>query len=89
MYFFYVPEEINLALNKLAWQISTSHCGVASQAVDGDSNPNRGSRSCTHTKTGHITPWLLVDLEQRYLIQKVKIKTEVVMVCIFISYVMN
>ena len=67
-------EDANLALNKSVWQISTSGAGLASRAVDGNVNSwyIRG-QSCTHTNEGHVTPWLTVDLEQMYLIQKVKI----------------
>ena len=55
------------------WQISTSYEGHASQAVDGNLNTQYGVGSCTHTHSGHVTPWLTVDLGNRYLIQKVKI----------------
>ena len=66
-------EDIYLALNKPAWQISTSGNGVASRTVDGNLNANFFGDSCTHTRNGLIKPWLTVHLEHRYLIQKVKI----------------
>ena len=63
----------NLAINKRAWQISVFAEGVASRAVDGNLNPDYGNESCTHTNVIHIKPWLTVDLEQMYLIEKVTI----------------
>ena len=66
-------EDINLALNKSTWQISENAEGIASRAVDGNLNANYGGGSCTHTTFGHVKPWLTVDLEHRYLIQKVTI----------------
>ena len=63
----------NLTLNKPVWQISDFDGGIANRAVDGNLNANFADGSCTHTKDRHLKPWLTVDLEQRYLIQKVTI----------------
>ena len=65
--------DINLAINKPAWQISEFAEGVASRAVDGNLDADYENGSCTHTSNIHITPWLTVDLGNRYLIQKVTI----------------
>ena len=66
-------EDINLALNKSTWQISESAKGIASRAVDGNLNTRYRAKSCTHTRDVHVTPWLTVDLGQRYLVQRVTI----------------
>ena len=62
----------NVALNKPAYQISTSSAGVPSRAVDGSRNPVWGDGSCTHTKN-HTSPWWMVDLGEMYDIGNVKI----------------
>lgn len=51
----------NLALNQLSTQSSTSHSGVPSRAVDGNTNGNWGGGSVTHT-TNESQPWWQVDL---------------------------
>ncbi|KAL9950698.1 hypothetical protein ACROYT_G043239 [Oculina patagonica] len=53
----------NLAFGKQTSQISTNHGGVSSRAVDGNSETNYHSGSCTHTK-GANQPWWRVDLGQ-------------------------
>ena len=73
LYNFMFVEDDNLALNKSAWQISTVHGGNASKAVDGNPDTIYDHGFCSHTNEGHDKPWLTVDLEQRYLIQKVNI----------------
>ena len=61
----------NLALHKPAWQSSTLWPRTkAGRAVDGDNSPDFAQRSCTHTSNDPI-PWLTVDLQQQYTIEKV------------------
>ncbi|MCH6257718.1 discoidin domain-containing protein [Puniceicoccaceae bacterium K14] len=51
----------NLALNRNATQSSTSFGGVASRAVDGDTNGIYNQNSVTHTSS-EANPWWEVDL---------------------------
>ncbi|KAL9950701.1 hypothetical protein ACROYT_G043242 [Oculina patagonica] len=53
----------NLAFGKQTSQISTDHGGVSSRAVDGNSDTNIYSGSCTHTRWAN-QPWWRVDLGQ-------------------------
>jgi hypothetical protein len=52
----------NVALGKTASQSSTAYSGVASRAVDGDTNGSFANGSVTHTSAGTSDPWWLVDL---------------------------
>lgn len=52
----------NVALGKTASQSSTAHSGVASRAVDGDTNGSYANGSVTHTSGGASDAWWLVDL---------------------------
>jgi hypothetical protein len=52
---------INLALNKTATQSSTGYGGVASRAVDGNTNGNFNNNSVAHTNN-EAQPWWQVDL---------------------------
>lgn len=62
----------NVALRKRTKQYSTSHGGVSSRAVDGNTNGNWGVGSVTHT-TGANGAWWEVDLGQSYSISQIKI----------------
>lgn len=46
--------------------------GKASRAVDGNTNREYRSRSCTHTDE-ETRPWLRIDLQQRIAVAHVKI----------------
>ncbi|XP_064625400.1 uncharacterized protein LOC135486505 [Lineus longissimus] len=67
----------NLALGKTAWQLGTTSGGVASRAVDGNTNGvfNRGT--CTHTssdmraKNQGTKNWWAVDLEKETKVKRV------------------
>ncbi|XP_078693220.1 uncharacterized protein LOC144922968 [Branchiostoma floridae x Branchiostoma belcheri] len=52
---------LNLAFEKPTAQSSTGYGGVAERAVDGNTDPNWGGGSCTHTNQ-EGTPWWRVDL---------------------------
>ncbi len=52
----------NLALGKVAKQISVNHNGVASRAVDGNTNGDWSGSSVTHTGNSEPNPWWEVDL---------------------------
>ncbi len=52
---------VNLALNKVATQSSTSYDGDASRAVDGNTDGTYANESVTHTTPG-VQPWWQVDL---------------------------
>lgn len=61
------PEFANLAVGKLASQSSTAAGGVASRAVDGNTNGNWAAGSVTHTNLGNPA-WWEVDLgAQEYI----------------------
>lgn len=51
----------NLALGRTTFQSSTSSNGASSRAVDGNTNTNYHSNSCTHTGN-EDHPWWTVDL---------------------------
>ena len=67
---------INIAFGKPAIQKTMAWDGVASRAVDGNTNANYNKgKSCTHTEaifSPHST-WWAVDLEQQYLVESVRI----------------
>jgi len=52
---------VNLALDGVATQPSTAHGGVASRAIDGNTDGNYGAGSVTHTGS-HTNAWWEVDL---------------------------
>ena len=62
----------NIARGKPAAQSSTYPGGKASNAVDGNRNPNWSGRSCTHTHK-QMYPWWRVDLKRFYLVGKVSL----------------
>lgn len=71
-------EVANVALNKDARQSSTYSEYDAHKAVDGNTSQSfYPERSCTHTTmepdTPDIWPWLIVDLQDRYVVQYVKL----------------
>ncbi|CAH1272632.1 TNR [Branchiostoma lanceolatum] len=67
------PEGVNVAVGKTARQTSDSSRGVASRAVDGNTNTDFGSGgSCTHTAK-QATPSWWVDLGQSYMVRRVVI----------------
>ncbi|XP_078584680.1 myeloperoxidase-like [Branchiostoma floridae x Branchiostoma japonicum] len=54
---------VNLALGRPTAQLSTSHGGLARRAVDGNTDGDFHSGSCTHTnRPGNRRPWWRVDL---------------------------
>eukprot|EP00058_Branchiostoma_floridae_P017595 XP_002603084.1 hypothetical protein BRAFLDRAFT_116966 [Branchiostoma floridae] len=54
---------VNLALGRPTAQLSTSHGGLARRAVDGNTDGDFHSGSCTHTnRPGNRHPWWRVDL---------------------------
>jgi hypothetical protein len=61
----------NFALNKPTWQSSVDFFGVASRAVDGNTNTNFGGESCTSTHISDVNPWWAVDLTNVYFVKKV------------------
>ena len=62
-----------MALDKMAWQSSTSSGGVAKRGVDGKADPkfDRG-QTCTHTQNEN-SPWWMVDLADQYEVIQVAI----------------
>jgi len=65
------PSE-NVALSKLATQINTWNPGVASRAVDGNTNGDWGGNSVAHT-LNIPAPWWEVDLGDVYPISQINI----------------
>ena len=66
------PTTTNLSLGKIAEQSSTSHNGVASRAVDGDTNGTYRDQSVTHTSNSN-QPWWQVDLGENALVDSVEL----------------
>ncbi len=62
----------NLAYLKPATQSTTNHGGVASRAVDGNTNGNYNNASVTHT-TNSINPWWRVDLGQSFDLDSIRV----------------
>jgi len=60
----------NLALGKPASQIDVGYGGVASRAVDGNTDTSFGAESCTHTNKKQ-DPWWKVDLQKTAEISRV------------------
>lgn len=56
-----------------ATQSSTTHGGSASRAIDGNTSPNWGDGSCTHTDYKKDKPYWQVTLPAGYTITAVKI----------------
>ncbi len=61
----------HIAIGKPATQSSTDFQGLASRAVDGDTNGNYGSRSVTHTN--REVGWWRVDLQDIYDISSINV----------------
>ncbi|XP_019624440.1 PREDICTED: uncharacterized protein LOC109470100 [Branchiostoma belcheri] len=74
---FCCPDEgnsVNVALGKAANQTSINAAnGVASRAVDGNTNGQYRSGSCSHTEGGDPDPTWWVDLGQSYVVDRVVI----------------
>ncbi len=64
------PLDENLAASGFASQSSTSHSGVASRAIDGNTSGVWRQRSVTHTAS-ESQPWWEVELPDRALIERV------------------
>ena len=62
----------NIALNGNAEQSSTSHNGVASRAIDGDTNGAWAGRSVIHTQSEY-QPWWQVRLDSNTNIEEIVI----------------
>ena len=69
---FFLSLAPDLALNKTASQNSTAWGGVASRAVDGNTNINWSGGSCTHTNE-EANPWWRVDLGSPFPVAEVVI----------------
>ncbi|KAI8479442.1 hypothetical protein Bbelb_428120 [Branchiostoma belcheri] len=68
-------EGVNVALGKTAYQTTTEHhTRAASRAVDGNTDTNFFSGTCTHTAdAGETDPSWWVDLGQSYMVARVVI----------------
>jgi len=62
----------NVALNKPASQITTEYGGIASRAVDGNTNGNWSNGSVTHTTSLHNAFWT-VDLKGSHEVKEIKL----------------
>ena len=62
----------NVAPGKPTSQSSMGFGGIAARGVDGNTNPQWGGSSCTHTNA-EPNPWWAVDLQQSYDIDSVVI----------------
>ena len=65
--------EVNIGLGKIAYQSSTGAGGVASRAVDGNTNKKYTGGSCTHTLNNESSPWWMVDLGHHYTISSLRV----------------
>jgi len=63
----------NVALGKTATQSSTAYSGVASLAIDGDTNGAYSNGSVTHTAAGASDAWWLLDLGSDTEIAEIRI----------------
>jgi alpha-L-fucosidase 2 len=63
----------DVAVGKPATQSTTAHDGVASRAVDGNTDGAWGSGSVTHTNEPSTEAWWQVDLEGTYALDAVEI----------------
>lgn len=66
------PTPVNVAQGAAATQSSTVAGGVASRAVDGNTNGNFSANSVTHTDVG-VPSWWEVDLGQQYDISSIRV----------------
>ena len=62
----------NIAPLGVASQVSTSHSGLASRAIDRNTNGSWSGRSVTHT-TGGTNRWWQVELDALYSISEIKV----------------
>ncbi len=62
----------NVALGKPASQVSVAYSGVASRAVDGNTDGNYNNGSVTHTES-NFHAWWMVDLNSSYFIDTISI----------------
>ncbi|XP_072048721.1 fucolectin-like [Amphiura filiformis] len=58
---------------KVTDQSSTAHGGIASRAIDGDTNQKWEVESCTHTIYGFDDAWWMVDFGESVCVCKVEI----------------
>ena len=64
----------NIAKGKMTFQSSTHWPGKSSTAVDGNTDTNFGSGSCTHTtNVNEINPWWMVDLGNAANVYRVEV----------------
>ena len=68
----FVGANDNIGLGKIAYQSSTEEGGVASRAVDGNTNQIYLYGSCTHT-VNEPSPWWMVDLGHHYTISSLRV----------------
>jgi putative heme-binding domain-containing protein len=64
---------VNVARRGTASQKNTAHGGVATRAIDGNTNPSFGAGGQTHTEENTPDPWWEVDLGDEVTIEKVVI----------------
>ena len=67
-----VSASANLAKGRPTTQSSEGWGGKSNRAVDGNSSPRYGDRSCTHTKTEN-NAWWRVDLERNVDVSRIEI----------------
>jgi formylglycine-generating enzyme required for sulfatase activity len=60
----------NVALKGKAMQSADAHGGVASRAIDGNTNTSWGGNSITHTPENQPNPWWEVDLKAEVPIER-------------------
>ena len=65
------PAISNLSLGQPSQQSSTSHSGVASRAVDGNTNGIYSAQSVTHTNASSNQAWWQVDLGDQALVDNI------------------
>ena len=68
---------LNLALNKPAYQSSTSSNGNAARAVDGKASGIYRHGTCTRTAFKQMNPWWAVDLGFEHLVTHVQISNRI------------
>ena len=67
------PEPTNVALNQPVVQSTTAFSGVASRAVDGNTNGSFNAGSVTHTVVNSNNPWWRVDLGATHNVSQINI----------------
>ena len=67
------PPTENVALNQPVSQSSTSSGGVATRAVDGNTNGTYNTGSVTHTQANSQNPWWRVDLGDTYNVEQISV----------------